>query len=301
MKNSLVSEFIERVASKNEFQKKYLSDLDITSLERSELEKVLEFLGKTLEQPLEYLADAYLFINQMVLEEQYYFIRNGRYRNTTFEEVNCQVYQNQEYMTKYMTGLTIADYIWAHHLKLIRYFVEKLPVLATGGENYLEIGPGFGQYLIRAVNSHRWREYLAIDISSVSVQNCKRFLSFYGIELGNEVSIREQDFLSFSVQKNFDCIICGEVLEHVEKPLSMMKKMYSLLSSKGRIFITTVMNSPTIDHIYLFSTRQEVIELVEKAGFIVVDYICTTVKNLTIEKAEKNKMPIYIALVLRKN
>lgn len=301
MKNCLVNEFRERVVSKNEFQKKYLSVLDITSLEWGELEKVLEFLGKTLGQPVEYLADAYLFVNQMVLEEQYFFIRNGRYRNTTFEEVNCQVYQNQDYMTKYMTGLTIADYIWSHHLRLIRYFVEKLSVLATEGESYLEIGPGFGQYLIRAVNSHRWKNYLAIDISSVSVQNCKRFLSFSGIELGSEVCIREQDFLSFSVQKDFDCIVCGEVLEHVEEPLYMLEKMYSLLSSKGRIFITTVMNSPTVDHIYLFSARQEVIELVEKAGFIVEDYICTTVKNLTVEKAEKNRMPIYIALVLRKS
>ncbi len=271
----------------------------MTSMEQNELTNILVFLQKTLGQSLEYLADAYLFINQMVLEEQYYFVRHGKYRNTTFEEVNRQVYQNQEYMAKYMTGLPIADYLWAHHLELIRYFMGKLSELGIG-ENYLEIGPGFGQYLIRAVHSGQWNNYLAVDISPTSVRNCRSFLSNVGIGEKNNVSVEVQDFLHFSPQKKFDCIVCGEVMEHVEAPCKMLEKIHTLLSDGGCVFITTVMNSSTIDHIYLFSTRQEILELVQNAGFKVKDYICTTAKNMTVDKAEKKKMPVYIGLVLQK-
>ena len=169
------------------------------------------------------------------------------------------------------------------------------------GAHYLEVGPGFGQYLIRAIRSCQWDDFLAMDISPTSVQNCKRFLAFAGINEKENVTVEKQDFLQFSPQKKFDCIVCGEVLEHVEDPYHMLKKMHSLLSSSGCVFLTTVMNSPTIDHIYLFSTRQEVLELVQNAGFKVKEYICTTVKNLTVDEAEKKKMPVFIALILQKS
>ena len=92
----------------------------------------------------------------------------------------------------------------------------------------------------------------------------------------------------------------GEVLEHVEKPLEMLEKIYELISEKGKAFITTVINAPTLDHIYLFRNIEEVLEIAKSAGFKVVDYFCSTAGDISIEKAIKKKQAINIAMILCK-
>lgn len=298
MNVDLVDQFIACVSAKSEFQKKYLGDLELTMQEREELSNILMFFQKVQKQSFDELVDAYLFINEMVMEEQYYFVKNGSYRNHLFAEVNAQVYQNEDYMKKYMTGLVLSDYIWTQHIKIIRYFEEEISQFGKG-ERYLEIGPGFGQFLVRAVKSEYWNEYLAVDISPVSVENCKNYLKYS--ELSEEpVKVITQDFFQFESQMKFDCIVCGEVLEHIENPFLMLQKICSLLSADGQAFVTTVINSPAVDHIFLFSTVQEVIDFAQRAGFIVKEYICTTAGKMSIEKAEKRRFSMNIALVLQK-
>lgn len=91
-----------------------------------------------------------------------------------------------------------------------------------------------------------------------------------------------------------------EVLEYVEEPLKMLKKINSLLSHGGKAFITTVINAPAIDHIYLFSTPEEVLDMAGEAGFTVCDYICATEGDASMEKARKKKMTVNIAMILGK-
>lgn len=55
----------------------------------------------------------------------------------------------------------------------------------------------------------------------------------------------------------------------------------------GTAFITTVINAPAVDHIFLFSTVQEVLDMVKMAGFRICDYMCAAVGGITVEKAEK--------------
>lgn len=298
MEKDIVNEFVEMVSSKNEFQSKYLMNLEITDKEREELASVLGFLQQILDKPLEYLVEAYLFVNQMITEERYYFVKHGKYRNTTFAEVNRQVYQNQEYMTRYMTGLTIFDNILPQYIENIRYF-ERFITKIEKQKYYLEIGPGFGQFLLRAINSRKWDEYLAVDVSLTSVKRCQQFLNYSGVK-EEKISIINQDFFQFNMHRTFDCVVCCEVLEHIEEPLQMLKKICDLLSEKGTAFVTTVINTPTIDHIYWFASVQEVLELVKKAGFEVEDYFCATIGNMSLEKAEKRKLPVNIALLLKK-
>lgn len=295
----IVNEFVEMVSSKDEFQRKYLMNLEITEEEQEEFANVLSFLQQILGEPLEYLVECYLFLNQMVMEEQYYFVKHGKYRNATLADVNKSVYQNEEYMTRYMTGVTISDYVWNQHIKIIRFY-EKCLLELENQNLYLEIGPGFGQFLIRAIKSEKWKEYFAVDISPTSVKNCQQYLEYVGVKDRKQISIINQDFLQFDLRRKFDFIVCGEVLEHVEKPLEMLKKICDLLSNGGTAFVTTVINSPTIDHIYLFASVQEVLDLAEEAGFKVEDYFCATAGNMSLEKAEKRKLSINITLLLKK-
>jgi 2-polyprenyl-3-methyl-5-hydroxy-6-metoxy-1,4-benzoquinol methylase len=118
-----------------------------------------------------------------------------------------------------MTGLALSDYIWIQHIKTIRYY-EKFLTEQEHKDSYLEIGPGYGQFLIRSIRSGKWNEYLAVDVSPTSVEMCKKFLKCAGIS----ANVETRDFLAFEADRRFDCIVCGEVLEHVEQPGQMMKK-----------------------------------------------------------------------------
>jgi 2-polyprenyl-3-methyl-5-hydroxy-6-metoxy-1,4-benzoquinol methylase len=293
---AIVDEFIACVSKKSELQKKYLKQWNVTVEERNELNIVLNFFLEECECDIDYMAEAYLFINNMVLEETYYFVVHGKYRYSTFEEVNSIVYDSQKYMEKYMMGLAISDYIWVNHIKMLRYFSDNYSKFC--GENYLEIGPGYGQYLVRALLNCKFNKYVACDISKTSVDGSNKYLKYRNLD--DKCVVVNRDFFEFDSDDIYDCIVMGEVLEHVEEPVKMLKRLHILLSDNGRAFITTVINAPTIDHISLFTSINEVLNMVEGADFTVVDYMCATAGDIPLEKAVKKNKAINIAMILRK-
>lgn len=295
MKN-LLKEFFEKVSENNIFHRNYLKNWEATDSEKRELNIILNFFVEVFHYSMDFIIEAYLFTNNMIMEETYYFIRNGRYRNSTFEEVNRLVYDNSDYMRKYMMGLSVSDYIWTGHLKLLRYFEENCGKFSGGG--YLEIGPGFGQYLVKALLNCDFDRYYACDVSETSVDGSNKYLKYR--ELSDKCTVIKKDFFLFDSAEKFDCVVMGEVLEHVEQPLLMLRKIHEILSEGGKAFITTVINAPVVDHIYLFSNIEQVLTLVTDANFVIKDYICTTERNISIEAALKKKQIINIALILEK-
>lgn len=294
----IVEKFITHVSNQSELQRKYLQKWNITEKEKVELRIILSFFLEKYNYTLDYLADAYIFINNMVMEETYYFIKYGKYRNESFEEVNKEIYQNTKYMDRLMCGLTISDYIWINHIKMIRYYEKHLD--SFRGKKYLEIGPGFGQYLKMSILKDNFDEYLAVDISPVSVKKCRDYLEYCGIKIDKKCNIIEKNFENLTINDKFDFVVMGEMLEHVEKPLNVLNKIYTLLNQNGKAFITTVINAPTIDHIFLFKTVKDVLDIVRNAGFKIEDYFCATAGDISFEKAEKKKKGINIALILKK-
>lgn len=292
----LVKIFIAKISENNMFQKKYLENWKAEDSEKEELNIILHYFMDELHYDMDFIIDTYLFITNMVAEETYFFLKHGKYRNSTFEEVDKIVYSNPQYMEKYMMGLSISDYIWISHIKMLRYFTENSRRFA--GERYLEIGPGFGQYLVRALLHCDFGKYYACDISKTSVEGSNRYLKYRN--LADKCEVIQKDFFQFDLDYKFDCIVMGEVLEHVEQPLLMLEKIYELLRKKGKAFITTVINAPAVDHIFLFGSIEQVLDLVKDAGFVVLDYLCTTEGDVPLEKQIKKKQTINIAMILEK-
>lgn len=174
----LINELRLAIAEKSSMslQKKYLQTLSLLDSEREDFEQLLQFFLSVEGRDIDTLAGDYLFFNNMITEETLYFYRHGAYRNSSFESVENSVYHKPEYMYRYMSGLAISDYLWIHHIKMMRYFGDFLRQYPEG--QYLEIGPGYGQYLVRAAKEGSFREMLAVDLSETSVNECRKFVDW---------------------------------------------------------------------------------------------------------------------------
>lgn len=106
-------------------------------------------------------------------------------------------------------------------------------------------------------------------------------VNFYNIDIFNYIPSVKYDFIS----------MC-EILEHLEEPLKLLQKAKEMLRPGGTIFITTPINSPALDHLFLFESRSVIHSLLQKAGLKVEKELAISVYNMDLDEAEKKKIPI---------
>lgn len=245
---------------------------------------------------LDRLSEAYRVISTDTLREQIYFRRNGRYRYSTFSEVADKVYFDEAYMSNYMYGLALTQHLWPNHLEISRFFRESLPGAHSG--RYLEVGPGHGAYFRLAIRSGKFDTCFGVDISPTSLALTRALLESEPTN-GTRWTLLESDFLTMdAAQARFDTIVMGEVLEHVEAPALFLEKLFQLANPGATVFITTAVNAPAVDHIYLYRTVEEVERMAEQAGFVVADKLATAYPGCTMEQTVAQSLPINVALVL---
>lgn len=91
-----------------------------------------------------------------------------------------------------------------------------------------------------------------------------------------------------------------EVLEHIEDPLGMLRSIYRILAPGGKVYALFPINAPSPAHIFLFRSIAHVKELVEEAGFALLQEEYITANNVSLEQAEEKKMPINACMLLVK-
>jgi 2-polyprenyl-3-methyl-5-hydroxy-6-metoxy-1,4-benzoquinol methylase len=171
-------------------------------------------------------------------------------------------------------------------------------VIKDNGKNtqhYLEVGGGHGLYASEAISIIGDKaSYDIVDISQSSIDIAKKMIN------NDNVNYNLSDVFEYSPGKKFDFITMGEVLEHVEEPLKLLEKLFTLLTDDGKLFITVPTNGPTIDHIYLFNNADEIREMIYSAGFQIKNEFCIYSENLPAEIAEKYKVSMMFAGLLVK-
>lgn len=294
----MIKEFLDYVALKNPFQQKYLleSMKDINEYEYDKLNNLLNFYSK--EHSIEEIGNAYLKWVEVLMQEQIYFTKNACYRHEKLDQIKY-LYEDSSYMTSYMMGLGVSTYLWNLHRDMMRFFITNLKSLPAKGR-YLEIGPGHGEHFVHALEFTDLDEYVGVDISDTSVEMTKAFITHSMKENTKKYYVINKDFFEYTHDEKFDVIVMGEVLEHVEKPLEFLKKIYDIASDEANIYITTAINAPQPDHLYLFSNVDEVKSLLKEAKLEVVDEIAVTTNNMPLEKAIKKKRTVTVAFILTK-
>lgn len=284
--------FISGVGGKDMFQKKALNFLVNGAADYVLIaNQILRSLASQYE--IADLIDSYLWLNDMATVERLAFVQSGMYRHSTLAQVEDTVYANRELMAKYMKGLAVSLALWPSHLRIMKMFgscIEK-----ASPRSYLEVGPGHGQFFREALQRQpSIQRAVGIDLSPASLLMTEKTLRSAEVDFAR-VSLRAKNFLHSERDETFDFVVMGEVLEHVENPSEFIRGVREVLNPGGRLFLSTCCNSPAIDHIYLFRHPREVLALLTRHGFRVVEELVIPQRGASSETWESQLVNINVA------
>lgn len=116
---------------------------------------------------------------------------------------------------------------WWHKRKN-ETIIQELPV-----ESDRVLDAGFGSGTLFDSLHEKGKQIYGLDIGN-------DFVRFAHEKFGNSVSLLRSDvgYIPFR-DDAMDCVICSEVLEHVQEPANVIKEFYRVLRSSGTVLITT--------------------------------------------------------------
>jgi 2-polyprenyl-3-methyl-5-hydroxy-6-metoxy-1,4-benzoquinol methylase len=255
---------------------------------------ILHLIGDDIDRYIH----GYQWMCSMVLDEELEFRRHGRYRLSSFAEAERTVYANKELMACYMDGLLLSQVLWANHIAIMDYYLRAFLGGMSNTASHLEIGPGHGLLLFLASQATTGR-LTGWDVSETSLNHTQLAL----LRLGARPGINLVDRNLFSDQpivEKFDSVVISEVLEHLENPAAALDVVFRCMPPGGRLFVNAPVNSPAIDHIFLFRTPEELVDLVISAGFKVESICISPASGFTEARARKLGVAISCAIVCRR-
>ena len=294
-----VAELLSAIVAHNPMHEAFLARavVYLTDEERTRLDLVVGyFLDQG--QTLPYVVECYLTVMEDMTNEQMHFFRFGEYRHKSYAEVADSVYHNKSYMDRYMYGLALTAFLWPNHVEIARFFERTLPKDKLG--RYLEVGPGHGYFMAIAALRGSFDELVGIDIAAASIDQTREMLTRFAPGAAAKCDLRVADFHDavWLEPGSFDAAVMGEVIEHVEDPASFLRRMRELVRDDAYICVTTGINAPAIDHIFLWRTTDELEAMFEDCGFRIVEALRLPYEGRTLEQTRKQNLPIRVAYVL---
>lgn len=202
------------------------------------------------------------------IKEQLRFLHSGSYGHDDFDAVLAQVYANPEVMKGfYLDGLLLSYAYWPSQLDLYRFFRgELLPRLPAHGLG-AEVGFGHGLYLLDILSAQPGLRAQGFDISEHSLSYAARLLAQQGIGAERfQLSLADVR-AGFPVpDHSYDWFVFAEILEHIPDPEGALREVRRLVKPGAPVFLTTVMNSNAMDHLYLYTELSQIEAQVSAAG-----------------------------------
>lgn len=246
------------------------------------------------------IAEAYITMLDQMMFCRKEFISTGQYHTTSQIKAMADTYSNDVYMRNYMLALALSQFIWKHHYLIFNFYKEIIKSLSDD-DNVLEVGSGHGLFLLEVLKVINNKNAIdVIDISPSSIEMTKAIVKSISSELEDRVNFRIMDINDYITDKKYDIVTMGEVIEHVEDPLTILKSLHGLLNDDGRLFVTTCANCPAIDHVYYFANIEEIKQLIFEAGFYVEKELVIPSEDKSEKYLEKFKIDILYAAVLKK-
>ena len=205
-------------------------------------------------------AEDYRWMSEMVLREEIEFRRTGRYRLSTFEAAEREVYSDRAFMGRYMNGLLMSQLWWRNHTQVMRFFQDLFLPGNQPGYRHLEIGPGHGLFLALAARDANCGSARGWDVSQTSLDAVRH--TFKTIALKRDVTLELMNMFEPSSERFDSVMFLGKCWNIWEEPGPALDAIHRLLAPGGRAFINAPVNSPAPDHLTLFRTPEEIVDLV---------------------------------------
>ena len=200
------------------------------------------------------------------------FEKTRSYDNKTYAEASKAVYQNKEYMFgMYLPGLLLSHYLWPHHYRQLQFYERAfLPKIRSAlKKEFCDIGPGTGFYSRQILTGEPESQGWAFDLSPSSLEYSEQQVAAFGAS--NRWHKELRDIVEQPPKRQWPFLVCIEVLEHLEDPLTFLKALRAMLISGGTGLISAAITAANEDHIYLYNSADEVRSQIEAAGFAVVE------------------------------
>jgi ubiquinone/menaquinone biosynthesis C-methylase UbiE len=252
-------------------------------------------------QGLTQAVDAYLELCSTIRRCQVDFLRTGRYPTGSHEEAVERVYSNPQTMAPYMIGLALSQFLWPAHYDLFRFFAKSLHELGPLIASYLEVGPGHGLFLDRALEEigHPVR-VTVVDISSTSLELTRAVMARFRPE-ARDIRYIAGNVLQVSLEEQFDFVTMGEVLEHVPDPLVLLRWLRAILSNKGHAFVSTCANCPALDHLYQFNDLEQIRAQFQTSGLVIVRELAVAAEAMSVEEAISRRLTVNYCAILKRH
>lgn len=263
------------------------------------LSEYIQYLNKN-DMAIEYGVDAYLKMVNDMFKSHVKFMRTGQYSTESAKDAFNEVYSNEKEMLSYMIGLALSQYLWSTHYEMFSHLKSSLAQNKSNINKYLEIGPGHGLFLKNAIDIlNKNTEMTAVDISQTSLNVSKSIIDhFYPLK---DISFVNKDVLDLYMDSEFDFIVMGEVIEHVEDPELLLVKISKLLSKNGRAFLSTCVNCPAIDHVYHFHTVDEIRNMFKNCGLTIESEKVLPVEDAPMAEIVNQKITINYSAIVRRD
>jgi SAM-dependent methyltransferase len=225
---------------------------------------------------LDHAVRGYARFAMDVIRRQFRFEKERVYPARSYDEAVKEVYANEAYMrSEYLPGLLLSHHLWPHHHRQLTWFedvfVERMR--RAGATRFYEVGVGTGSYARAALTGLPGARGTGFDISPSSRDFTRWHAAAFGV--GDRLEVELRDVLA-DPPDPVEWLVCVEVLEHLEDPVAFLRGLRRLLTPGGQAFVTTALNAPNADHIYLYRSAQEVFEQLGETGFTVEQYLCAT-------------------------
>lgn len=248
----------------------------------------------------EQIADAYVELIENSMASRLEFLRSGSYPHSDQFKIYTEVYDNKDLMTRHMLGLALSQFLWRHHYKIYNFYRDEVAKLKEG-KSLLEIGPGHGLYTLELVRHISKAERLdVVDISEAALELTKNIFTAIAPNYLHRINFFKGDVTELTISHKYDFISMGEVLEHVEQPDALLKKLSNLLSENGILYISTCANCPTIDHVYHYHTVNEIREMIENCGYKIINELVAPSEQKDEATLMRLKIDISYAALLQK-
>lgn len=238
----------------------------------------------------------YDFICDIQKDEEIYFRRNKAYRLKTFEDAFAQVYSNKPYMQSYMRGLLMTQVLWSNHTASMGFYLREFLGRQTAPYDLLEIGPGHGLLMARALADANAHSVTGWDLSDASLAETRTALEKLGVTRPYKLEKRNL-FDAGPEAAAFDAVVFSEVLEHLEEPERALAGIRAVMRPGARLYINVPINSPAPDHLFLLRSPEEAVEFTRSCGFEIERTGFYPATNYTLEAARKHALTVSVCIV----